>query len=83
MAYIHGLSVFGECAGMLKVKAGNPGISITEISKILGQKWKEANAETRAPFEEAAAKDKARYKEEMAAYKTSMAGADNASNHSH
>ena len=60
-----------------QVKADNPGIAITEISKILGQKWKETDADARAPFEEQSRADRARYKEQMDAYKASKAAAGN------
>ena len=65
-----------------QIKADHPGISITEVAKILGQKWKEVDAAAKAPFEEQAAKDKARYKEKMAAYKASQAAAGDAGGNS-
>lgn len=62
-----------------QIKAENPGIAFGEVGKALGQKWKEADAEAKAPFEEQAAKDKERYREEMAAYKAKLAEAGNTS----
>ena len=57
----------------LQIRADNPGIPITEVSKIIAARWKETDAPSRAPFEAQAAQDKERYKEQMAAYKASQA----------
>lgn len=42
----------------------NPEMKMTEISKVLGQKWKEVSDEDKKAYEEKAKADKARYKEE-------------------
>ena len=55
------------------MKSENPGIAFGEVGKILGAKWREADAEAKAPFDEMAAKDKIRYKDEMATYKADQA----------
>uniref|UniRef100_A0A7S2CA52 HMG box domain-containing protein n=1 Tax=Florenciella parvula TaxID=236787 RepID=A0A7S2CA52_9STRA len=50
-------------------KAENPGLSVTELSKVIGAKWKELTPEEKSKFEEKAKADKERYAEEVAAYK--------------
>lgn len=52
-----------------KVIADNAGISVTEITKILGAQWKALTAEEKAPYEEKAAEDKVRYAREMDEFK--------------
>ena len=52
-----------------KVIADNAGISVTEITKILGAQWKALSAEEKAPYEEKAAEDKVRYAREMDEFK--------------
>ena len=52
-----------------KVIADNAGISVTEITKILGAQWKALSAEEKAPYEEKAAQDKVRYAREMDEFK--------------
>ena len=47
-----------------EVIAKNPGISMGEQGKMLGQMWKEATAEDKEPYEELAQKDKERYERE-------------------
>ncbi|KAJ4835588.1 FACT complex subunit ssrp1, partial [Turnera subulata] len=46
------------------VKRSNPGISFSEISRALGDKWKQMSAEQKEPYEEKARADRRRYKEE-------------------
>lgn len=41
----------------------NPSLSMTDVSKVLGQKWSEATAEEKAPFEEQSAQEKAAFKD--------------------
>ncbi|KAH8881713.1 high mobility group box, partial [Thozetella sp. PMI_491] len=41
----------------------NPGISSSEIGKILGERWKALNDKQRAPYEAMAAADKKRYED--------------------
>ncbi|GAA5960914.1 hypothetical protein JCM3765_007535 [Sporobolomyces pararoseus] len=62
-AYMH----FSQ-AKRAEVKEENPDVTFGEIGKLLGAKWKEADAEERAPFEEKAKEDKARYEKEKAEY---------------
>lgn len=52
-----------------KVIADNAGISVTEITKILGAQWKALSADEKAPYEEKAAEDKVRYAREMDEFK--------------
>ncbi|KAH8280556.1 hypothetical protein KR018_009801 [Drosophila ironensis] len=58
-----------------KIKRENPGIKVTEIAKKGGEMWKELKDKTK--WEEAAAKDKQRYQEEMRNYKPAAGGSDN------
>lgn len=48
-----------------KVKESNADASVTDITKILGQRWGEMDAAAKAPYEEQAAADKLRYAEEL------------------
>lgn len=43
-----------------KVVAENPGMPITEVSKVVGTRWKELSAEAKAPFDALAKADKER-----------------------
>merc|ERR1712227_715472 len=47
-----------------KIKAENPDIKITEISKIAGQMWKECDADRKAKYDALAKTDKERYERE-------------------
>lgn len=51
-----------------EVNATNPGLPIGEVAKILGAKWKELTDSDKSPYEEMAARDKARYQKEMETY---------------
>lgn len=59
-----------------EIKEANPDFSVTDISKELGRQWREMAAEDKAPFEEIANKDKARYTREKAAFDAKAAAAD-------
>lgn len=50
-----------------KVKSKYPSMSVGDVAKELGKRWEACT--NRAKFEDLAAKDKARYEREMAAYK--------------
>ncbi|KAH8394742.1 hypothetical protein KR222_003898 [Zaprionus bogoriensis] len=50
-----------------QIKRENPGIKVTEIAKMGGEMWKELKDKSK--WEEAAAKDKQRYQDEMRNYK--------------
>lgn len=64
------------CKEMRKiVEAENPGIGFGDIGKLLGKKWAELDSVEKERFVSLASKDKARYEEEMAAYKM-MIGKD-------
>lgn len=43
-------------------------VSIGDVGKILGEKWKSLNEKQKTPYEAKAAADKKRYEEEKAAY---------------
>jgi hypothetical protein len=49
-----------------ELSAKNPGITVPEMAKMMGQMWKEASAEERAPFDKMAEEDKERYKRDVA-----------------
>jgi len=51
-----------------KVKAEKPDLSMTEIAKVIGAKWKELTPEEKKPFEDEAKKLSAQYKEDKAKY---------------
>ncbi|KAJ3323186.1 FACT complex subunit [Blyttiomyces sp. JEL0837] len=51
-----------------QIKRENPGISMTEMMKKVGSMWAETSAEDKKKYEDMAAKDTERYKEEMKAY---------------
>jgi len=51
-----------------EVKAQNPGISFGEVAKIISQQFKSLPQSEKSKWEKKAAKDKARYQEEMKAY---------------
>lgn len=57
-----------------KIRAEQPSLSITEVSKILGERWKELSSDDKKPFEEQAKEDKERYSEEMKNYVPPDAG---------
>ncbi|KAJ6814817.1 FACT complex subunit SSRP1 isoform X1 [Iris pallida] len=59
------------------VKKANPGIVLTDVSKVLGDKWKHLTAEEKEPYETMAKADSKRYKEAMAEYKSSGGSAMN------
>jgi structure-specific recognition protein 1 len=44
-----------------KVVAENPGMPVTEVSKVIGTRWKELSAEAKAQYEALAKGDKERY----------------------
>ncbi|CAN9510046.1 unnamed protein product [Ophioblennius macclurei] len=53
-----------------KVKEDNPGISIGDIAKKLGEHWSTLGAKEKAPYEAKAAKLKEKYTKDMEAYKS-------------
>ncbi|KAF7666849.1 hypothetical protein LDENG_00092240 [Lucifuga dentata] len=52
-----------------KIKEENPGISIGDIAKKLGEKWATQTAKDKLPYEAQAAKLKEKYEKEVAAYR--------------
>lgn len=70
--------MFFANAKRASVKEDNPGISFGETGKKLGEMWKALDGDGKKSFEEQAAKDKARYEKEIAAYraKQEAAGGD-------
>ena len=59
-----------------KIKAESPDLKLTEISKVLGEKWKEVGEETKKEWQVKADTDKARYLEEMKTYVAPDADSD-------
>ncbi|KAM7267672.1 hypothetical protein ACFE04_009838 [Oxalis oulophora] len=53
------------------VKKSNPGISFTDMAKVLGDKWKALSAAEKEPYEAMANADKKRYKDAMTGYNKS------------
>ncbi|KAF4350909.1 hypothetical protein CsatB_021651 [Cannabis sativa] len=51
------------------VKKTNPGISFTEVGRVLGDKWNKMSVEEKEPYEAKARQDKKRYKDEISGYK--------------
>ncbi len=51
------------------IKEANPGMRNTEISRVLGEMWKKASAEERAPHIEREAAEREKYKVQMAKWK--------------
>lgn len=51
-----------------EVLAANPGMAFGEVGRATGELWRGLDAESKKPWEEAAARDKARFAEEEAAW---------------
>ncbi|BAT89190.1 hypothetical protein VIGAN_06007500 [Vigna angularis var. angularis] len=54
------------------LKKTNPGISFTDVGRVLGEKWKKMSAEEKEPYEAKAREDKQRYKDEISGYKNTQ-----------
>jgi structure-specific recognition protein 1 len=61
--------MFFSKARRAAVLEANPGIAFGEVGKKLGEAWKAATPEERAPFDALAVEDKARWQREDKAYK--------------
>ncbi|XP_027075322.2 FACT complex subunit SSRP1-like [Coffea arabica] len=55
------------------VRKNIPGISFTEVGKVLGERWNKMSAEEKAPYEAKARADKKRYNDEISGYKNPQA----------
>ncbi|KAG7243083.1 hypothetical protein INR49_016458 [Caranx melampygus] len=53
-----------------KVKGENPGLSIGDTAKKLGEMWNSSSAEDKQPYEKKAAKLKEKYDKDIVAYRT-------------
>ncbi|XP_063061914.1 high mobility group protein B1b [Engraulis encrasicolus] len=53
-----------------KIKGENPGLTIGDIAKKLGEQWNGSPAEVKQPYEKKAAKLKEKYDKDIAAYRT-------------
>uniref|UniRef100_A0A8D0A4B4 High mobility group protein B2 n=2 Tax=Sander lucioperca TaxID=283035 RepID=A0A8D0A4B4_SANLU len=58
-----------------RIKEENPGISIGDIAKKLGEFWSTQTAKDKAPYEARAAKLKEKYEKDVAAYKAKSGSA--------
>ncbi|CAI9752684.1 unnamed protein product [Fraxinus pennsylvanica] len=54
------------------VKKSNPGISFTEVGKVLGERWNKLTAEEKVPYEAKAQADRKRYNDEITGYKNTQ-----------
>lgn len=46
------------------LKEEMPGLSVADCSKVIGSEWRDLTPEEKMPYEEMAARDRERYKEE-------------------
>lgn len=53
-----------------KVKGENPGLTIGDTAKKLGEMWNSSSAENKQPYEKKAAKLKEKYDKDIVAYRT-------------
>lgn len=53
-----------------KIKGENPGLSIGDTAKKLGEMWNSSSAEEKQPYEKKAAKLKEKYDKDIVAYRT-------------
>jgi hypothetical protein len=51
-----------------EIREEQPELKMTEVSKVIGERWKEASPESKAKYSKKADKDKERYHEEMKSY---------------
>ncbi|XWS44275.1 hypothetical protein CRYUN_Cryun15aG0030800 [Craigia yunnanensis] len=54
------------------IKKSNPGVSFTESSRIVGEKWKKLSAEEKEPYEAKAQADRKRYQDEKHGYENTQ-----------
>jgi len=64
-----------------KVRSANPKFTVGDVAKELGKKWGTTSSSAKAKYEAMAAKDKARYAKESAAYKNKSGGKGAAAAH--
>lgn len=55
------------------IKQENPGISFTDVGRVLGEKWKKMTVEEKEPYEAKARADKKRYQDQITGYKNPQA----------
>lgn len=65
------------------VKEQNPDMSNTDVSRLLGEMWRNASSEERAPYVEQEELERAQYKAEIKKWRQEQAKADAASRASH
>ncbi|MCJ8730200.1 hypothetical protein PDJAM_G00181450 [Pangasius djambal] len=61
-----------------KVKSENPGISIGDVAKKLGDQWSKLSAKDKTPYEQKAVKLKEKYEKDVAAYRAKGGKTDGA-----
>ncbi|CAF0794396.1 unnamed protein product, partial [Didymodactylos carnosus] len=54
-----------------KIKKDNPSLSVAEIAKVIGERWRGIGDDAKRKYEERAKTEKARYEKELADYKAS------------
>lgn len=59
-----------------KIKEENPTAAFGDLARLAAEGWKALSAEDRVQYDEAAAKDKERYKDEMSSYVPPSPAAD-------
>jgi hypothetical protein len=66
-----------------KVKESNPDMSNTDVSRLLGEMWRNASPSERKPFVEEEVLERAKYKEDIKKFRDDQAKIDAASRKSH
>jgi len=66
-----------------RVKKENPDMSNTDVSRLLGEMWRNASPKEKVPYREQEERERAHYKEEIKKFKDEQARADAASRTSH
>ncbi|KAM9476531.1 high mobility group protein B2a [Clarias gariepinus] len=61
-----------------KVKSENPGFTIGDVAKKLGEQWSKLTAKDKSPYEQKALKLKEKYEKDVAAYRVKGGKADGA-----
>jgi hypothetical protein len=57
-----------------KIKKDNASLSVADIAKVIGERWRSIGEERKRHYEEKARQEKERYDRELAAYKQSGGG---------
>ncbi|CAF1390073.1 unnamed protein product [Adineta steineri] len=57
-----------------KIKKDNPSLSVADIAKVIGERWRSIGEDRKKHYEERARTEKERYEREIAAYKQQGGG---------